>query len=262
MELSQKLKQARLDAGLSQKQLCGDRITRNMLSQIENGSARPSMDTLKYLAERLGKTVSYFLEESAVTSPNQALMEKARVAEPSELLSLLGDYQTPDPVFDRERWLLEALACLRLAESALENERREYARSLLERAAVAGSRTPYYVAEIEKKRQLLALQAGMEGQLPDISEELLLRAEQAMQMGDLARCGALLDACTGKSARWYLLRGQVFLEEKAYQAALEALTMAEKAFPRQCLQAMELCYRELGDFRGAYECACKLRENL
>ena len=48
MELSQKLKQARLDAGLSQKALCGDQITRNMLSQIENGSARPSMDTLRY----------------------------------------------------------------------------------------------------------------------------------------------------------------------------------------------------------------------
>ena len=55
MELSQKLKQARLDAGLSQKALCGDRITRNMLSQIENGSARPSMDTLRYLAGQLGK---------------------------------------------------------------------------------------------------------------------------------------------------------------------------------------------------------------
>ena len=262
MELSQKLRQARLDAGLSQKQLCGDRITRNMLSQIENGSARPSMDTLKYLAERLGKTVSYFLEETAVTSPNQALMEKARMAEPSEVLSLLGAYQAPDPVFDRERWLLEALACLNLAESALENGRREYARSLLERTAVAGGRTPYYVAELEKKQQLLALRAGMDVTLPDISQELLLRAEQTMQMGDPARCGALLDACVQKDARWHLLRGQAFLEEKAYKAALEVLVAAEKAFPRQCLQAMEVCYRELGDFQNAYECACKLREKM
>ena len=90
MELSQKLKQARLDAGLSQKALCGDRITRNMLSQIENGSARPSMDTLRYLAGQLGKPLSYFLEDDAVTSPNQELMVKARSAEPSEALHLLG----------------------------------------------------------------------------------------------------------------------------------------------------------------------------
>ena len=53
MELGQLLKQARLEAGLTQRQLCGGKITRNMLSQIENGSAKPSMDTLRYLAERL-----------------------------------------------------------------------------------------------------------------------------------------------------------------------------------------------------------------
>ena len=89
MELSQKLKQARLDAGLSQKALCGDRITRNMLSQIENGSAHPSMNTLRYLAAQLGKPLSYFLEDDAVTSPNQELMEKLRLAEKSPPLITL-----------------------------------------------------------------------------------------------------------------------------------------------------------------------------
>ncbi|MBQ9167969.1 MAG: helix-turn-helix transcriptional regulator, partial [Oscillospiraceae bacterium] len=78
MELGQRIRQARLEAGLSQRQLCGDEITRNMLSQIENGSAHPSMTTLRYLAERLGKSISYFLEEEAVTSPNQSVMAQAR----------------------------------------------------------------------------------------------------------------------------------------------------------------------------------------
>jgi len=58
MELGDKLRQARIEAGLSQRQLCGEEITRNMLSLIENGSAKPSMKTLQYLAGRLGKTVS------------------------------------------------------------------------------------------------------------------------------------------------------------------------------------------------------------
>ena len=48
MELGQRIKAVRLEKGLSQRQLCGSMITRNMLSQIENGSARPSMDTLAY----------------------------------------------------------------------------------------------------------------------------------------------------------------------------------------------------------------------
>ncbi|WP_353959843.1 helix-turn-helix domain-containing protein, partial [Klebsiella pneumoniae] len=59
MALGELLKQARLEKGLSQRQLCGEEITRNMLSQIENGSAKPSMATLSYLAGRLGKPVSY-----------------------------------------------------------------------------------------------------------------------------------------------------------------------------------------------------------
>ena len=78
MELGEKLKQTRLEAGLSQRQLCGDVITRNMLSQIESGKARPSMPTLQYLAGRLGKPVGYFLEEDTVLSPNIGLMEQAR----------------------------------------------------------------------------------------------------------------------------------------------------------------------------------------
>ena len=40
MELGTKLRQARLDAGLSQRQLCEGIVTRNMLSQIENGAAK------------------------------------------------------------------------------------------------------------------------------------------------------------------------------------------------------------------------------
>ena len=68
MDLGQRLKNARLEAGLSQRQLCGDVITRNMLSQIENGSAKPSMDTLRYFSQILGKPISFFLEEDAFLS--------------------------------------------------------------------------------------------------------------------------------------------------------------------------------------------------
>ena len=76
MELGEKIRQARQARGLSQRQLCGEDITRNMLSLIENGSARPSMNTLKILAARLGKPVSFFLEEDALASPNRETMER------------------------------------------------------------------------------------------------------------------------------------------------------------------------------------------
>ena len=262
MELSQRLKQARLDAGLSQKALCGDRITRNMLSQIENGSARPSMDTLRYLAGQLGKPLSFFLEEEAITSPNQALMEKLRKAAPSDALAMLGDYKSPDPTFDAERWLLEALICLTLAEEAISQEKPGYAKALLERAHVAGSRTPYYTPDTERRRLLLCHAAGItveEASLPDLSAELLLRSELALEKEDFPRCAALLECIQEPSLKWHRLKGQMYLAQKAYANARIHFEKAWDADPAYCCARLEDCCRELGDFAGAYFYACKLR---
>jgi transcriptional regulator with XRE-family HTH domain len=263
MDLSQKLKQARLAAGLSQKALCGDRITRNMLSQIENGSARPSMDTLRYLAGQLRKPLSYFLEEDAVTSLNQALMEQIREAEPSQALRLLGQYKAPDPTFDRERWLLEALICITLAEDALQQSKPAYAQTLLERAAVAGSRTPYYTLDAERRRLLLAYQAGMADiapQLPDLTPELLLRADAALQAQDFSRCAALLACVTEKTPRYHYIKAGMHFAQAAYADARPHYEAAWDHNPKFCCRRLEDCCREAGDFAGAYFYACKLRE--
>lgn len=263
MELAQKLKQARLDAGLSQKTLCGDRITRNMLSQIENGSARPSMDTLRYLAGQLGKPLSYFLEDDAVTSPNQELMAKARAADPSEALHLLGNYQSPDPTFDHERWLLEALTCLTLAEDALRQGKPAYARNLLERTAVAGSRTPYYTPDNERRRLLLLYAVGekdLEDQLPDLTPELLLRAEAALGNEDFDRCAALLEAATERTPQWHFVKAQMHFAKLQYTDARTHFEAAWDYAPKVCCSRLEDCCRETSDFAGAYFYACKLRE--
>ncbi len=49
---------------LTQKDLAGDAITRNMLSKIENGVATPSLPVAITLAERLGVPVGYLLSDS------------------------------------------------------------------------------------------------------------------------------------------------------------------------------------------------------
>ena len=65
MTLGQKLKKARLDRGLTQSQVVGNRITRNMLSLIENDLSAPSMKTLEYLAAALGVTAGWLLADDA-----------------------------------------------------------------------------------------------------------------------------------------------------------------------------------------------------
>jgi len=64
MTLGQKIREIRLHLQMTQKELAGDFITRNMLSQIENDQATPSMKTMEYLAKQLGKSVGYFMDEN------------------------------------------------------------------------------------------------------------------------------------------------------------------------------------------------------
>ena len=58
--LGQKIRERRKALRITQAELCGDFITRNMLSRIETGMAHPSLDTLLYIAERLNMPVEYF----------------------------------------------------------------------------------------------------------------------------------------------------------------------------------------------------------
>ena len=262
MELGQRLLQARREAGLSQRQLCGDKISRNMLSQIENGSARPSMDTLRYFAQRLGKPMGYFLEEQAVTSPNQEVMAKARQVRGTQVLEILKDYREDDQVFDRERWLLEAIACLEAAREALRQEKAGLARTLLERCAQAGDRTPYYTESLERERLLLCYQADkadaqiLEQLLPENTWEMLLRAHAALDASQPEQARNLLLAASGHNDRWYWLMGQTGIALRNYEEAARALErIAEPTM--HVYAALERCYKELEDYKMAYFYACK-----
>ncbi len=64
MSIGEKIKNVRTSKMLTQKELAGDTITRNMLSKIENGVATPSLPVAINLAERLGVPVGYLLSDS------------------------------------------------------------------------------------------------------------------------------------------------------------------------------------------------------
>ena len=264
MELGARLKQARLEAGLSQRQLCGEKISRNMLSQIENGSARPSMDTLKYLAAQLGKPMGYFLEEEAVTSPNRDIMELARSARGIQVLEILKDYREEDPVYDRERWLLEALTCLELAKEALAQGKQLYCASLLERCAQAGARTPYYTKALESQRQLLSYQAGVLSaqdlwdRMDTQQEKILLLCEAAIALERWEQAQGLLMLCPEHTSQYHLYMGKCYIGRLDYQAAITHLTQAEET--PEVYKDLELCYPKLEDYKQAYFYACKQKQ--
>ena len=266
MELGEKLRTARLEAGLSQRQLCGEEITRNMLSQIEHGTAKPSMDTLRYLAARLGKPVSWFLEEESVVSPNQTVMEEARGfydrGEYANALTILKEYRQPDPVYDREKELLESLLLLALAEGAVEEGRIPYARELLGKLTLP--ERGYCLPELKKRQLCLLAKLEKKGlfrlsrELPKLDPELLLRAEAALETEDPDRAARLLEAAEDReTARWKLLRGKAHMAVKKYRPAITCLLAAEEEFPQETAVLLEICYRETENFRKAYYYACK-----
>lgn len=266
MELGEKLKTARLEAGLSQRQLAGDMITRNMLSRIENGAARPSMDTLAYLSQRLGKSIAWFLESEAVTSPNQDVMTQARDAweagDWETAAAVLAAYRGPDPVFQREWELLHRLTELSRAEAAAASGRDRLALRLLE--SLGPMESGYCAGELERRRLLLlgTLRPGADvcSALPALDRELLLRAGDALNRGDLNRAAQLLDAAENREEpRWLYLRGQVHMAAGEYREAAAVLLQAEAAYPRECAAGLERCFRELGDYERAYHYACKQR---
>lgn len=263
MALGEKLRQARLDAGLSQQALCNGEITRNMLSRIENGAAQPSMRTLQYLAARLETPVSYFLEETAVSSPNQGTMESARrlydAGEYDQAALVLEGYRIPDPVYDREMALLDALIRLARAEQAIGQGKDRLALELLETAEI---RSPYCAEDLNRRRLLLLgrVRGGpmVCSRLPSLDEELMLRSAEAIRQGDTRRGGLLLEAMQQKdNPKWMLLRGETYLAEEAYQDAVPCFLRAEAAFPEEVIPKLEHCYRELGDYKLAYQYACR-----
>lgn len=260
MTLGEKLRAARLEAGLSQRQLCGDLITRNMLSKIENGTANPSMATLAALAARLEKPVSCFLEERP--KGNSVVMATARACYDRQAyqaaLEALEQYRGPDEDFEREWALLSALTLLSLAEQALAEGRPGLAREYLARAEplVGGG---YCRQMLECRRLLLLGRLGepVGQKLPCLDEILLLQAKEALAENAPERARSLLAAARTRDPEWQLLQGRCALAARQWQEAAQALTLAEELYPGEAAPMLEQAYLQMGDYRRAYDYACK-----
>ena len=258
MTIGQRLKAARLAAGLSQRQLCGDTITRNMLSQIENGVARPSMETLQALARRLNKPASFFLDEGQ--DPNGMARECFHRGDFEGALEALKAGQEQN----EEHHLLKALSCLELAQRAVARGRLPYAVSLLEDCGNAGEKTAYFVPLLERRRLLLLAQAQPEKAkellraLPPEDTELLVRARVALQSRSADRAAAILDGAQDReSVQWNWLRGKAAFGQGDYRAAAACFHRLEETGESGVYGWLEQCYQRLEDYRMAYFYACK-----
>jgi len=117
--LGERVRSARRERGLSQAQLAGEELTKGFISQVESGLVRPSLRSLQVMANRLGKSLDYFLGDQLISAAKRAtfhLLSAQAAAERSswdEVLASAGAALRQDPA-PRER--AKALRLLALAD--------------------------------------------------------------------------------------------------------------------------------------------------
>ena len=237
MTIGQRILAARLEAGLSQRELAGETITRNMLSGIEHDTANPSLSTLRYLAGRLGKSVGWLLGEDG---PSEAVAAFAD-----------GDYRRCRELLagEERRWL-EPVARLREAEQAADQGRILYARSLLEE--LDGSGSPLFGPELVRKARILRCRCGDPSDIPE-DDSLLWKAGAALAAGRDAE--RYLLAVDDRGKQWEYLMAECRFRAADYPAARAHYHRCEDCYDVR--SRLEVCCREMEDYKMAYYYAKK-----
>ena len=278
MTIGEKIKELRQAKFMTQTDLAGKQITRNMLSAIENGSAQPSLGTLLYLSERLGVPAGFLLAEEGDETlyrkmnalPNIKRAYEAKdfsscrrfcldaATEPDDELSLLlshCDLELAKEAFDEGR----LRAACRLFDESLEYAGR--GRYPMDRAA---SEAAVYFAYLDR------VSPGLYSEIldADYAPDFLWKSEfsdyvcalKALDAGDIDTVKDYLSAAEGfyKAHLTILLQ----MREGDFSAAKDALVfllqsgeLKRPLMRFEVLGALEICCRETEDYKGAYEYA-------
>lgn len=149
--IGEKIRRLRKEKNLTQSELAGTKITRNMLSQIESGSASPSVSTILYLAQRLEMPAGYFLssdEDEAFYIKHQVfdrLKKHFCDKQYAACLRIAGQIEQPDD----ELYLMLSTCCFHLGKDEYRKGRLKKARELMMQCQsyAAQSMYPFFYEE-------------------------------------------------------------------------------------------------------------------
>jgi len=244
------VKQARKDAGLSLAQVANGAVSRTAIYFVETGKAKPSMETLKLIAERTGRPLDYFLAKPSTMEPRssprtlEVELLLATNDPPGALASgraLLAKTQDPDTAA-RTKYLM-AYALLRLAQPVEARQLAAAARDHFERTGDA---------------LMTAECLGHEA-----SAAYLLQDRSALALADrgLELCRSLRPIPQTTEARLLFVLGSVHTTNEEWHAAIDCYEGAIVAgevvqdLRRLSLMYSGLCiaYKEIGQLnQSAY----------
>ena len=280
MTLGQKLRQTRLSKGLSQSQVAGSCVTRNMLSQIENDQASPSMRTLEHLARALDVSVGWLLSDEQ-TDAALDRMRKARALFREENYAGCLALFAQDAPGDDEMLLLCSVAAGRLAEQMLSDENYERAKNLAQQALDWNRKSLYENAQVQTQAlDVLARCALWEKNADEavarykayyLEWQNTVRYHFTMARFQLQQehvqaaereIWSIAELPEESRAEYLILRGRIAAKREQYENAALYYHQAEelplgRMLERELYQGLEVCCRELGDYQQAYLYASK-----
>ena len=281
MQIGEKIKTLRQSKLMTQSELAGTQITRNMLSTIEHGTALPSLPTALYLAERLNVPVGYLLAEGEDELGYHKMMAIANIRQAFASKDYRGALSlmqaVPGAELDDELSLMRAQCEFGIARAELQAGRLRPCALALDRALRAAAQTIYDTAGLRSRiavyfRYIQGVSSTIGSDVLDVDEIEGARAfddevcEYVLALSQIERG---VESASGEYARRFpqspyttRLRALEWMKRGEYLAAQTAL---EELLPREDLTFgvllydvfgdLEICYRKNDDYKRAYEFA-------
>ncbi|MDY3845947.1 MAG: helix-turn-helix transcriptional regulator [Eubacteriales bacterium] len=270
MTLGEKIKKARKEKHMTQSQLCGDRITRNMLSQIETGHANPSLETINYIAKTLGLSCGYLLsdigEDDYRKLENIQKIKKLFAEKKYESCIILCTKM--NLTYDDEIKLILAECYFHCGETELNNGYPNKAVEMFRHAAEYAENTIYPTSSLMSKITLIsAIAENMQSPRLELDDELYLKYREESSYSEIYHY--LIDD-TKYDYKDEILsdiaKSRLKMKSGDYTEAAKILSALDDAKGIKSIRSyilfriysdLEICYRELRDFELAYKYSTK-----
>ena len=287
MNIGEKIRELRVAKLMTQSELAGTQITRNMLSCIENGVAQPSLSTILYIASRLNVPAGFLLAEEGDEivyrkMSSFANIKSAYIAEDWRGCRSLCLFGCPQP--DDEISLLLSDCDAEIATEEFWHGKLRSACRFWDEALSYAEKTVYSTEHIEARAKVFF--RYMERISPTLYSDALdqervlsieykspfsdyVKALEELDQGNLEFADSFLKKADLNSFFTKHIQIRLMVQEKLFsdaKAALVKLLDAETPLNEVELYAvlcdLEICCRETEDYKGAYGYASEKVELL
>lgn len=279
-KIGEKIKSLRVAKRMTQSELAGDQITRNMLSLVENGSALPSLQTIMYLSERLDVPAGIFLaresEELIYRKMSELPKIKSRYSSGEYKLCCAMCEDLIGSSKDDEIYFIMAMCHFEMAKEEFSHGRLHNACAEFDLACEYANETIYpgddirsasavYFEYMMRLSPTLTSDFGYEDYDGEVNFTdpfcRYAKALKAYESGNVAAVSSYLSEYLGKDKGYAShIKALTEMTEGDYVSAKERLRalisdddMDSSVIMYDIFRNLEDCCRETGDYKGAYE---------